>query len=99
MHLTDDVLDQWELIISEVDKENVPLECIKKMVLKLRGGKQRTINIHSLSKQGLGFEEISHIVTKSMSELEPVDIDFVVDIRSVVALVQPETDKILKKFK
>jgi hypothetical protein len=99
MHLTDDVLDQWELIINEVDKENVPLECIKKMVLKLRGGKQKTINIHSLAKQGLGFEEISHLVTKSMEELEPVDIDFVVDIRSVVALVQPETDKILNKFK
>ena len=99
MHLTDDILDQWELIINEVDKENVPLECIKKMVLKLSGGKQKTINIHTLSKQGLGFEEISHIVTRSMEELEPVDIDFVVDIRSVVALVQPETDKILKKFK
>jgi len=99
MQLTDDVLDQWELIISQVDKENVPLECIKKMVFKLPGGKQKTINIHGLSKQGLGFEEISNLVSRSMEELEPIDIDFVVDIRSVAALVQPETDKILKKFK
>jgi hypothetical protein len=99
MHLSDDVLDQWEIIINEVDKDNVPLECIKKMVLKLTGGKQKTINIHSLVKQGMEFEEIANFVSRSMEDLSPIDIDFVVDIRSVAQLVQPETDKILGKLK
>jgi hypothetical protein len=99
MHLSDDVLDQWEIIINEVDKDNVPLECIKKMVLKLTGGKQKTINIHSLVKQGMEFEEIANFVSRSMEDLSPIDIDFVVDIRSVAMLVQPETDKILGKLK
>lgn len=99
MHLSDDVLDQWEIIINEVDKDNVPLECIKKMVLRLPGGKQKTINIHSLVKQGLEFEEIANFVSRSMEDLSPIDIDFVVDIRSVAMLIQPETDKILGKLK
>ena len=95
-----DPLDQWELIISEVNKTDVPLECIKKIVIKLNGNKQRTINIHALLKQGMELEEIEQMVTRTFQELDSEirDVDFVVDIKSVAALVQPETDKILGKL-
>ena len=95
-----DPLDQWELIINEVNKTDVPLECIKKIVIKLNGNKQRTINIHTLLKQGMELEEIEQMVTRTFQELDPEirDVDFVVDIKSVAALVQPETDKILGKL-
>lgn len=98
--LLDDPLDQWELIISEVNKTDVPLECIKKIVIKLSGGKQRTINIHTLVKQGLDLEDIEQLVTRKFQELDAdiKDVDFVVDIKSVAALVQPETDKILGRL-
>jgi hypothetical protein len=98
--LYDDPLDQWELIINEVNKTDVPLECIKKIVLKLSGGKQRTVNIHTLIKQGLALEEVEALVTRTFHELDADirDVDFVVDIKSVAALVQPETDKILGKL-
>ena len=98
--LHDDPLDQWELIINEVNKTDVPLECIKKIVLKLMGGKQRTVNIHTLIKQGLALEEIEALVTRTFRELDEDirDVDFVVDIKSVAALVQPETDKILGRL-
>jgi hypothetical protein len=98
--LHNDPLDQWELIINEVNKTDVPLECIKKIVIKLSGNKQRTINIHTLLKQGMELEEIEHMVTRTFQELDAEirDVDFVVDIKSVAALVQPETDKILGKL-
>jgi hypothetical protein len=98
--LPTDLLDQWELIINEVNKTDVPLECIKKIVLKLSGNKQRTINIHTLVKQGLALDEIEMLVTRTFQELDAdiKDVDFVVDIKSVAALVQPETDKILGKL-
>ena len=98
--LRNDPLDQWELIINEVNKTDVPLECIKKIVIKLSGNKQRTINIHTLLKQGMELEEIEHMVTRTFQELDAEirDVDFVVDIKSVAALVQPETDKILGKL-
>ena len=98
--LHNDPLDQWELIINEVNKTDVPLECIKKVVIKLSGNKQRTINIHTLLKQGMELEEIEHMVTRTFQELDAGirDVDFVVDIKSVAALVQPETDKILGKL-
>jgi hypothetical protein len=100
MHLDHDFLDQWEHIIQDVNKTDVPLECIKKVVIKLRGGRQRTINFHTLKRQGLSLEEIEMLVNRTFAELndEINDVDFVVDISSVAELVQPETDKLLGKL-
>ena len=100
MQPSDDFLDQWELIVAEVNKTDVPLECIKKIVIKLVGGRQRTINLHTLLKQGLDLDQIEQMVTKTLNDYDDEirDVDFVVDITSVAALVQPETDKLLSKL-
>ena len=100
MQPNDDFLDQWELIINEVNKTDVPLECIKKVVIKFVGGRQKTINLHSLIRQGLDFEAVEQMLTRTFHEHdhEIRDVDFVVDISAVAALVQPETDKLLGKL-
>jgi hypothetical protein len=100
MHPIDELLDQWEIIVKEVNKTDVPLECLKKIVIKLNDGKQRTINLHPLIKQGLQIDDIESLVARTFSEMDAdiEDVDFVVDIKSVAALVQPETDKILGKL-
>jgi hypothetical protein len=96
----DELVDQWEIIVKEVNKTDVPLECIKKIIIKLNSGKQKTINLHTLIKQGLQIEDIEALVSRTFAEMdaEIKDVDFVVDIKSVAALVQPETDKILGKL-
>ena len=100
MQLNDDFLDQWEHIIATVNKTDVPIECIKKVVIKLSGGRQKTINLHTLLKQGLELAEIETMLTRYFTEHdhEIKDVDFVVDISAVAALVQPETDKLLGKI-
>jgi hypothetical protein len=100
MHPTDDFIDQWERILADVNKTDVPLECIKKVVIKLMGGRQKTINIHTLIKQGLDLEEVETMLTRYFTEndREIRDVDFVVDIKAVANLVQPETDKLLGKL-
>ena len=96
----DELVDQWEIIVKEVNKTDVPLECIKKIIIKLNSGKQKTINLHTLIKQGLQIEDIESLVSRTFAEMdaEIKDVDFVVDIKSVAALFQPETDKILGKL-
>ena len=96
----DELVDQWEIIVKEVNKTDVPLECIKKIIIKLNSGKQKTINLHTLIKQGLQIEDINALVSRTFAEMDTdiKDVDFVVDIKSVAALVQPETDKILGKL-
>ena len=100
MQPTDDFIDQWERILADVNKTDVPLECIKKVVVKLAGGRQKTINIHTLLKQGLELEEVETMLTRYFTENDHAirDVDFVVDIAAVANLVQPETDKLLGKL-
>jgi hypothetical protein len=101
MQLSDDFLDRWERIIADVNKTDIPLECIKKVVIKLKGGRQKTINLHTLKKQGLELEEMEAMLTRTFNEMdhEIHDVDFVVDVEAVADLVQPETDKLLDKIK
>jgi hypothetical protein len=97
----DEFLDRWEHLISEVNKTDVPLECIKKIVIRLDGKKQKTINLGTLRKQGLDWEEIETVVTRTLSSYGDTvaDLEFVVDIVSVAEIIQPETDKLLSGLK
>ena len=100
MQHNDDFLDRWERIIADVNKTDIPLECIKKVVIKLKGGRQKTINLHTLKKQGLELEEVEAMLTRTFNDMdhEIHDVDFVVEVSSVANLVQPETDKLLGKI-
>jgi hypothetical protein len=101
MQLNDDQLKRWENLIAEVNKTEVPLECIKKVLVRLDGGRQRTINLHALKRQGLDMTEIELVITRTLSELNDMirDVDFVIDIVAVAEILQPATDKLLEKLK
>jgi acid phosphatase class B len=96
----DDFLAKWEHIIAGTDKTEVPLECIKKVIIKFHDRRQQTINLHTLRKQGLDYQDIEAMLTRTFIELDASirDIDFVVDITAVAEMVQPETDKLLGKL-
>ena len=98
MPFSDEFIQQWEHIIEQVNKTEVPLECIKKVVIRLGDRRQKTINLAALRRQGLDLEEVETILTRTLTELGDTvrDIDFVVDVTEVAKLVQPETDKLLK---
>lgn len=97
MHLVLDHIEKWEDVISTVDKEHIPIDCVKKMTIKLKGKRQKTINLESLRKNGLDFEEIEIVIARTMGELHKniVNVDFVIDVSSVAKHVQPETDRLL----
>ena len=101
MPLNEDQLRHWEHIIAEANKTDVPLECIKKVLIKLRGGRQRTVNVTTLKNQGLSIDEIGVVLTRTLDELNDSirDVDFVIDIQMVAEILQPTTDKLLEKLK
>jgi hypothetical protein len=98
MQLTDDLLKKWEDIVDQVDKEHIPIECVKKIVFRIVGGKQKTINIRRLKDQGLESDEIHNVVDRFVQENSDniVNMEFVLDIVAVAELLQPETDKLLQ---
>ena len=99
--MSPELFQKWEHIVDEVDKTKIPVEFIKKLVLKLDGRRQRTINIKSLFKQGLDSDEIELAVVRKLEEHdhEMIGIEFVLDIEGIADIVQPTTDELLKLVK
>lgn len=98
MPFSEEFIEKWEHIIRDVDVTEVPLECLKKVIIRLEGRKQKTINVQLLKRRGHEFDEIEEIVNSTLNELDLVitDVEFIVDVEMVAELVQPVTDKLLK---
>jgi hypothetical protein len=98
MPFSDEFIEKWEHIIRDVDVTEVPLECLKKVVIRLAGRKQKTINIQLLKRQGYEFDDIEAMINNTLNELDLVitDVEFIVDVEMVAEIVQPATDKLLK---
>jgi len=98
--MTPEYLKKWEHILEDVEKSTVPVQFIKKIVIRMVGKKQHTINIQSLIKQGLEPEELEEVVSRKLTELDPLitSFDFELNVESIADTVQPHTDKILNKL-
>jgi hypothetical protein len=91
-------IQQWEQLLEDVEKHRIPVEFLKKLVVKLVGKRQMTINIEKLFKQGLDPEMVELSVGRQLEEIEPMitNIDFVLNVEKIAESVQPQTDMILK---
>ena len=98
--MSPDFFEKWEHILQDVEKSRIPVEFIKKIVLRLKGRKQFTINIQGLLKQGLDPEEIEEVVNRKLIELDDivVSVEFILNVKYIAETVQPETDRILNKL-
>lgn len=88
----------WKKIVTDVEKKEVPIKVLDKLIVHLADGSMVEVNVKDLIKEGAEPELIEEHLNKKLSELSEIitDIDYYIDIDSVVKVVQPETDKILK---
>ena len=98
--MSPDFIDKWEHILEDVEKNKIPVEFIKKLIIKLTGKKQQTINIKRLLQQGLDPDQVEDAVSRKLNELEDsiVSVEFVLNVQSIADTVQPETDRLLNKL-
>jgi hypothetical protein len=99
--MSPDLLAKWEHIVDGVEKTKIPVEFIKKIVIKLNGRRQRTINIQALFKQGLDTEDIELAIVRKLEDYdeEMIGMEFILDIEGIAEIVQPTTDALLKSAK
>lgn len=102
--MSPDFIKQWEHIIDDVDKQKIPIEFIAKLVIKLHGRsgkKQQTINIKRFLSHGLSPDQIEEAVSRKLAEYDDkiAGVEFILNIESIAETVQPETDKLLSRFK
>ena len=98
--MSPEFINKWEHIIDDVDKNKIPVQFIKKLIFKLQGKKQHTINIQKFLQQGLDPDDIENAVSRKLDELDDmiVSVEFVLNVQSIADTVQPETDKLLGKL-
>ena len=98
--MSPDFIEKWEHILEDVEKNKIPVEFIKKLVVKLQGKKQHTINIEKFLTQGLDPDQIEEIVSRKLQELDDsvVGVEFILNVQNIADAVQPETDKLLNKL-
>jgi len=98
--MSPDFIEKWEHILEDVEKNKIPVEFIKKLVVKLQGKKQHTINIEKFLTQGLEPDQIEEIVSRKLQELDEsvVGVEFILNVQSIADTVQPETDKLLNRL-
>ena len=95
--MSPEFIQKWENLLEDVDKQKVPVEFIKKLILRLRGKRQHTINIERLLKQGLDPEDIEDAISNKLIELDElvIGIEFILNVQIIADTIQPETDRLL----
>jgi hypothetical protein len=98
--MSPEFIQKWESLLEDVDKQKIPVEFIKKLVVKLVGKKQQTINIEKLLSQGLDPDQIEEAISRKLMELDDQvnSIEFILNVQSIADTVQPETDRLLNKL-
>jgi len=90
----------WRNILKEVDKKEVPVHVLEKLLISLKDGTQVVVDIKRLLEEGADPELIESQVGDRLEELDAYieNVDFFVDIDKVEATVQPETNKLLSRL-
>jgi hypothetical protein len=98
--MSPEFISKWERLLEGVDKQKIPIEFLKKIVLKLEHKKQRTVNIERLLRDGLEPDQIEDVISKLLTDFDEqvTNIEFVLNVQSIAETVQPETDKLLNKL-
>jgi hypothetical protein len=90
----------WRNILKEVEKQEVPIHVLEKLMVYLKDGTMVTVDIKRLLTEGADPDEIEQHVSNRLDELDLYidNVDYFVDIDLVEKTVQPETDKLLSKL-
>lgn len=98
--MSPEFIQKWEHILEDVEKNKIPVQFIRKIIIKLKGKKQQTINIEKFLQQGLESEQVEELISKRLNELDElvVSIEFVLNVQSIADTVQPATDEFLRNL-
>ena len=90
--------DQWENLLKEVNKEQVPVDVIRYLTVNLKDGTSVDVDIQQMLKEGIEASVVEQIINEKLEALDAYiqDVDFHISVDSVAKVIQPFTDKILK---
>ena len=98
--MSPEFIEKWEHILEDIEKNKIPVQFIKKLIVKLQGKRQQTINIEKFLQQGLDPDQVEDAVSRKLNELDDqiVSVEFILNVQNIADTVQPETDRLLGKL-
>jgi hypothetical protein len=99
--MSPEFIKKWEHILEDVEKQKIPVEFIKKLIIKMKGKRQQTVNVKKFLDQGLDPDQIEAAISKKLHEMDDDinSVEFVLNVESIAETVQPETDRLLNSLK
>jgi hypothetical protein len=90
--------DQWEKLLKEVNKEQVPIGVLRYITVNLKDGTSVDVNIAEMLEEGEDPEVVEKLINKKLHDLDDIiqDVDFHISVDSVAKVIQPFTDQLLK---
>jgi hypothetical protein len=91
---------QWESILRDIDKPDVPIEMMERVVVSLTDGTTVIIDIKAMLAEGADPDFLKIHLDERLDSLDHIieDVDFYVNVDEVRKTVQPLTDSILKNL-
>lgn len=90
--------DQWEKLLKEVKKEQVPISVLRYITVNLKDGTSVDVDIEMMLEKGADPLIIEQMINEKLEALDEIirDVDFHISVDSVAKVVQPFTDQLLK---
>lgn len=91
---------EWELLLRQVDKEDIPIQMLDAIVVTLQDGTEVNINVKELLKDGADPDALRDQIDERLTALDDIidDVDFYISVDQVKDTVQSATDLLLKNL-
>lgn len=92
--------EQWERLLKEVTKEQVPINVLLYITVNLTDGTEVNVDIQQMLDEGADPGEVEKLINAKLVALDNIitDVDFHISVDSVAKVVQPFTDNLLKNL-
>jgi hypothetical protein len=89
---------QWETLLKEISKEQVPITVLHYITVNLKDGTKVNLDISEMLSDGADPHVIEDVINSKLNNLDAYidDVDFHISIDSVAKAIQPLTDNLLK---
>jgi chaperonin GroEL (HSP60 family) len=91
---------EWESLLKEVEKLDIPIEMLEAIVVNLKDGTQVSIEVKELIAEGYDPEELRNHLDERLDSLDHIidDVDFYISVEEVMKAVEPATGNLLKNL-
>ena len=89
---------QWETLLKEIRKEQVPVGVLQYITVNLKDGTSVHVDIAEMLEEGADPRIVENIINDKLASLDMyiADVDFHISVDSVANTIQPLTNQLLK---